>query len=154
MVTAVHAALTDWEPDDDVHTVVLTGAGEHGLRAGGDVVATYQSARTDGIETRRFWYNEYLLNARIGHYPKPCVPLTDGIVMGGGVGVSAHADVRVVTNTTKMAMPEAGIGFIPDVGGTYPLSRAPGRLGHQAALTRTSFSGADRHGLWPPTPVS
>ena len=69
-------------------------------------------------EARQFWYDEYLLNAQIGRFPKPYVALMDGIVMGGGVGVSAHGSVRVVTDTTKMAMPEVGIGFIPDVGGT------------------------------------
>ena len=120
-----------------------TGAGERGLCAGGDVVTIYHSARADGVEARRFWYDEYLLDAQIGRYPKPYVALMDGIVMGGGVGVSAHARVRVVTETTKMAMPEVGIGFIPDVGGTYLLSRAPGLLGLHAALTGAPFSGAD-----------
>ena len=122
---------------------MLSGAGERGLCAGGDVVAIYHSARADGVEARRFWYDEYLLDAQIGRYPKPYVALMDGIVMGGGVGVSAHGSVRVVTDTTKMAMPEVGIGFIPDVGGTYLLSRAPGLLGLHAALTGAPFSGAD-----------
>jgi enoyl-CoA hydratase len=143
MVTTMHAVLTDWEMDDDVHTVVLTGAGDRGLCAGGDVVAVYHSARADGAEARRFWHDEYLLNARIARYPKPFVTLMDGIVMGGGVGVGAHAGVRVVTDATKMAMPEVGIGFIPDVDGTYLLGRAPGRLGHHVALTAAPFSGAD-----------
>ena len=154
MVGTISAALTTWANDDAVRAVVVSGAGDRGLCAGGDVVAIYHSAKADGAEARQFWYDEYLLDAFIGRYPKPYVALMNGITMGGGVGVSAHGSVRVVTETTKMAMPEVGIGFIPDVGGTYPLSRAPGRLGHQAALTRTSFSGADRHGLWPPTPVS
>ena len=122
---------------------LLDGAGERGLCAGGDVVAIYHSAKADGAEARQFWYDEYLLNAQIGRYPKPYVALMDGIVMGGGVGVSAHGSVRVVTDTTKMAMPEVGIGFIPDVGGTYLLSRAPGLLGLHAALTGAPFSGAD-----------
>ena len=94
-------------------------------------------------EARQFWYDEYLLNAQIGRFPKPYVALMDGIVMGGGVGVGAHGSVRVVTDTTKMAMPEVGIGFIPDVGGTLILSRAPGLLGLHAALTGAPFSGAD-----------
>jgi enoyl-CoA hydratase len=143
MVIAMQAALTDWELDDDVRAVVLTGAGERGLCAGGDVVAIYHSARADGVAARRFWYDEYLLNARIRRYPKPYVALMDGIVMGGGVGVGAHAGVRIVTDTTRMAMPETGIGFVPDVGGTYLLSRAPGSLGHHAALTGAPFCGAD-----------
>lgn len=143
MVTAMTAALSAWADDPAVSAVVLRGAGERGLCAGGDVVAIYHSAKADGADARRFWYDEYLLNAQIGRYPKPYVSLMDGIVMGGGVGVGAHANTRVVTDTTKMAMPEVGIGFIPDVGGTYLLSRAPGQLGLHAALTEAPFSGAD-----------
>ncbi|MEO6792196.1 MAG: enoyl-CoA hydratase/isomerase family protein [Mycobacterium sp.] len=143
MVTAMTRALTSWANDPAVEAVVLAGAGERGLCAGGDVVAIYHSAKADGADARRFWYDEYLLNAQIGEFTKPYVALMDGIVMGGGVGVAAHANTRVVTETTKMAMPEVGIGFIPDVGGTYLLSRAPGRLGLHAALTGAPFSGAD-----------
>jgi enoyl-CoA hydratase len=140
MVNAMSKVLIGWEHDDDIHAVVLSGAGERGLCAGGDIVEVYNSARAGAA---KFWYDEYLLNARIARYPKPYVALMDGIVMGGGVGVSAHANVGVVTETTKMAMPEVGIGFIPDVGGTYLLSRAPGRLGLYAALTGAPFDGAD-----------
>ena len=143
MVTAMSRVLTDWERDDGVRAVVVSGAGERGLCAGGDIVAIYHSARADGSEARQFWYDEYLLNAQIGRFRKPYVALMDGIVMGGGVGVSAHGSVRVVTDTTKMAMPEVGIGFIPDVGGTLILSRAPGLLGLHAALTGAPFDGAD-----------
>ena len=143
MVLALQAALTEWETNDEVRAVVLSGAGERGLCAGGDVVAIYHCARADGSEARNFWHDEYLLNAHIGRYPKPFVSLMDGITMGGGVGVGAHASHRVVTDTTKMAMPEVGIGFVPDVGGTYLLSRAPGRLGLHAALTGAPFDGAD-----------
>lgn len=143
MVAGMSEALHAWENDESVHTVLLTGSGERGLCAGGDVVALYHSAREGGADARRFWYDEYLLNAYIGSYPKPYVALMDGIVMGGGVGVAAHGTVRIATDTTKMAMPEVGIGFIPDVGGTYLLSRAPGRLGLHAALTGAPFSGAD-----------
>ncbi|ART68545.1 3-hydroxyisobutyryl-CoA hydrolase [Mycobacterium dioxanotrophicus] len=143
MVAGMAAALDAWEHDENVHTVLLTGAGERGLCAGGDVVALYHSAKAGGADARRFWYDEYRLNARIGSYPKPYVALMDGIVMGGGVGVAAHGSIRVVTDSTKMAMPEVGIGFIPDVGGTYLLSRAPGALGLHAALTGAPFSGAD-----------
>jgi len=143
MVTAIDAALANWANDDDVRAVVVQGAGERGLCAGGDVVAIYHSAKADGAEARRFWFDEYRLNARIGCYPKPYVALMDGIVMGGGVGVSAHGSVRVVTENSKIAMPEVGIGFIPDVGGTYLLSRAPGLLGLHAALTGAPFTGPD-----------
>lgn len=143
MVEAMTAVLRDWEADDGVRAVVLDGAGERGLCAGGDVVAIYHSARADGAAARRFWYDEYLLNAHIGRFGKPYVSLMDGIVMGGGVGVGAHANTRVVTDTSKIGMPEVGIGFIPDVGGTYLLSRCPGALGLHAALTGAPFSGAD-----------
>jgi enoyl-CoA hydratase len=143
MVTAIAKVLTGWEHDDDVRAVVLSGAGERGLCAGGDIVVIYHSAQADGSEARQFWYDEYLLNAQIGRFSKPYVALMDGFVMGGGVGVSAHGSLRVVTDTTKMAMPEVGIGFIPDVGGTFILSRAPGLLGHHAALTGAQFDGAD-----------
>ncbi len=143
MVDGLTAVLTAWEQDAAVDAVVLSGAGERGLCAGGDVVAIYHSARADGVEARRFWHDEYLLNGQIGRFPKKYVALMDGIVMGGGVGVGAHANTRVVTDTSKVAMPEVGIGFIPDVGGAYLLSRAPGSLGLHAALTGAPFSGAD-----------
>lgn len=143
MVKTIHSVLAEWERDDDVAAVVLTGAGERGLCAGGDIVVIYHSARADGVEARQFWHDEYLLNAYIARYPKPYVALMDGIVMGGGVGVSAHGSTRVVTDTSKVAMPEVGIGFVPDVGGTYILSRAPGHLGLHAALTGAPFSGSD-----------
>jgi enoyl-CoA hydratase len=143
MVDGLRAVLTEWAQDSDIGAVVLSGAGDRGLCAGGDVVAIYHSARADGVEARRFWYDEYLMNGQIGRFPKPYVSLMDGIVMGGGVGVGAHANTRVVTETSKMAMPEVGIGFIPDVGGAYLLSRAPGSLGLHAALTGAPFAGAD-----------
>jgi enoyl-CoA hydratase len=143
MVDELRAVLAGWEQDSEVRAVVLSGAGERGLCAGGDVVAIYHSARADGVVARRFWRDEYLLNGQIGRFGKTYVSLMDGIVMGGGVGVGAHANTRVVTDTSKIAMPEVGIGFIPDVGGAYLLSRAPGSLGLHAALTGAPFSGAD-----------
>jgi enoyl-CoA hydratase len=143
MVNTIHTVLRDWEQDDDVAAVVVAGAGERGLCAGGDIVAIYHSARADGAEARQFWHDEYLLNGYIARYRKPYIALMDGIVMGGGVGVGVHGSTRVVSDTTKMAMPEVGIGFVPDVGGTYYLSRAPGNVGLHAALTGAPFSGSD-----------
>jgi enoyl-CoA hydratase len=143
MVTDVEKALRNWANDESVHTVLLSGSGERGLCAGGDVIAIYHSAKGNGAEARSFWHDEYILNAYIADYPKTYVAIMDGIVMGGGVGVAAHGSVRIVTDTTKMGMPEVGIGLIPDVGGTYLLSRAPGRLGLHVALTGAPFSGAD-----------
>lgn len=143
MVTAMDAVLHDWADDAAIDAVVLTGSGDRGLCAGGDVVALYRSAKAGGAEARKFFFDEYRLNARIGSYPKPYVAVMDGIVMGGGVGVSGHGSVRVATETCKIAMPEVGIGFIPDVGGTYLLSRAPGGLGLHAALTGAPFGAGD-----------
>ncbi|MFE0100430.1 enoyl-CoA hydratase/isomerase family protein [Streptomyces sp. NPDC059009] len=144
MVRAIDAALTAWEHDPAVETVVLTGAGERGLCAGGDIRAIHDDARAgDGSATAAFWRDEYHLNARIARYPKPYVAVMDGIVMGGGVGVSAHGSVRVVTERSRIALPETGIGFVPDVGGTYLLALAPGELGTHLALTGTPVGAGD-----------
>ncbi|WP_410468582.1 enoyl-CoA hydratase/isomerase family protein [Arthrobacter sp. A2-55] len=143
MIQAVARALDAWETDDGVATVLISGAGERGLCAGGDIVTIYHDARTGGNATEQFWRDEYHLNARIKRYPKPVVALMDGVVLGGGVGISAHASHRVVTERSRVGMPETGIGFVPDVGGNYLLSRAPGELGTHAALTGSMVSGAD-----------
>ncbi|WP_225821795.1 enoyl-CoA hydratase/isomerase family protein [Streptomyces naphthomycinicus] len=144
MVRRIDAALTAWEHDPAVETVVITGAGERGLCAGGDIRAVHDDARDgDGTASAAFWRDEYHLNARIARYPKPYVALMDGIVMGGGVGVSAHGGVRVVTERSRIAMPETGIGFVPDVGGTHLLGRAPGELGTHLALTGARIGAAD-----------
>ncbi|NLG54396.1 MAG: enoyl-CoA hydratase/isomerase family protein, partial [Rhodococcus sp.] len=143
MVSAIADALAQWRSDDAVRLVVLRGAGERGLCAGGDIVAIYHDAQTESTGSLDFWRDEYTLNAAIATFPKPYVAIMDGIVMGGGVGLSAHGSVRLVTERSMVAMPETGIGFIPDVGGTYLLSRAPGELGTHAALTALRMSGAD-----------
>ncbi|MEC4017899.1 enoyl-CoA hydratase/isomerase family protein [Streptomyces sp. H27-D2] len=143
MVRAVDAALASWERDDDVRAVVITGAGERGLCAGGDVRAIREDALAGGRESLAFWRDEYRLNARVARYPKPYVAAMDGIVMGGGVGVSAHGSVRIVTERSRIAMPEVGIGFVPDVGGTWLLSRAPGEFGTHLALTAGRLGPAD-----------
>jgi enoyl-CoA hydratase len=143
MIVAVAAALHEWEHDDGVSTVLISGAGERGLCAGGDIVSIYADAKGGGSLSAGFWRDEYFLNAQIKRYPKPIVTLMDGVVLGGGVGISAHASVRVVTERSRVGMPETGIGFVPDVGGTYLLSRGPGELGTHAALTSGMVSGAD-----------
>ncbi|MCC3772445.1 enoyl-CoA hydratase/isomerase family protein [Streptomyces sp. UNOC14_S4] len=145
MVRRVDAALAAWEHDDSVATVVIDGAGERGLCAGGDIRLIHDDARGGGEAraTRAFWRDEYHLNSRISHYPKPYVAIMDGLVMGGGVGISAHGSVRVVTERSALAMPETGIGFAPDVGGTYLLSRAPGELGTHLALTTARLDAGD-----------
>ncbi|MEV0261821.1 enoyl-CoA hydratase/isomerase family protein [Streptomyces sp. NPDC050617] len=143
MVRRVDAALRTWEHDDDVATVVITGAGERGLCAGGDIRSIHADAAASGGASTGFWRDEYLLNARIAEYPKPYVAVMDGIVMGGGVGVSAHGGVRIVTERSRIAMPETAIGFVPDVGGTHLLARAPGELGTHLALTSSAMGAGD-----------
>ncbi|MEU5161653.1 enoyl-CoA hydratase/isomerase family protein [Streptomyces sp. NPDC020875] len=143
MVRAVAEALDRFEADPAVAVVVLTGAGERGLCAGGDIRAIREDALAGGRESFAFWRDEYRLNARIARFGKPYAAVMDGIVMGGGVGVSAHGSVRIVTERSRVAMPETGIGFVPDVGGTYLLARAPGELGTHLALTGLAVGAAD-----------
>lgn len=144
MIDELAAALDDWEHDVDVQIVVLDGAGERGFCAGGDVRrlhAQVTGGRLD--EAREFFQREYALNARISAYPKPVVVFADGVTMGGGVGLAGHAAVRVVTERSKVAMPETRIGFTPDVGGSRLLANAPGRLGEYLALTSATMDAAD-----------
>ncbi len=143
MVGAIDSALTAAESDPSIETVVLSGAGERGLCAGGDIRAIHDDAKAGGGASAAFWRDEYRLNARIARFPKPYVALMDGIVMGGGVGLSAHGALRVVTERSRVAMPETTIGFVPDVGGTYLLSRTPGLLGTHLALTGAAVGAAD-----------
>ncbi|MEW1612551.1 MULTISPECIES: enoyl-CoA hydratase/isomerase family protein [unclassified Streptomyces] len=143
MVRLLDEALADAAQDDAVVSVVLTGAGDRGLCAGGDIRALHDDTRAGGRASLEFWRDEYRLNARIARFPKPYVALMDGIVMGGGVGVSAHGSLRVVTERSRVAMPETAIGFVPDVGGTHLLAGAPGELGTHLALTGRSVKAAD-----------
>ena len=144
MVLRIAEALEAWRTDATVETVVITGAGERGLCAGGDIRAVREAVITGRPRAAaEFWRDEYVLNLAIARYPKPYVAIMDGIVMGGGVGVSAHGSVRVVTERSRVAMPETGIGFVPDVGGTYLLSRAPGELGTHLGLTGSAIGAGD-----------
>ncbi|MEV7679765.1 enoyl-CoA hydratase/isomerase family protein [Streptomyces sp. NPDC088341] len=143
MVLRISEALAEWEDDESVTAVLLSGAGERGLCAGGDIRAVHEDVRAGGSASPAFWRDEYRLNARIARFPKPYVALMDGIVMGGGVGVSAHGGPRIVTERSSVAMPETAIGLVPDVGGTYLLSRAPGELGTHLALTGGAVGAAD-----------
>ncbi|MFJ9820332.1 enoyl-CoA hydratase/isomerase family protein [Streptomyces sp. NPDC101151] len=144
MVRRIDEALRGWKHDPSVETVVITGSGERGLCAGGDIRTIHDDARDgDGTASAAFWRDEYHLNARIARYPKPYVAVMDGIVMGGGVGVSAHGSVRIVTERSRIAMPETGIGFVPDVGGTYLLALTPGELGTHLALTGAQIGASD-----------
>lgn len=135
MVGAIDDALQQWREDDSVKTVLVTGRGERGLCAGGDIKAVYNDILAGTDENAKFWNREYKMNHAISEFPKPYVVIMNGITMGGGVGISGHGSHRIVTDSTKVGMPETGIGLFPDVGGTYLLSRAPGELGTHVALT-------------------
>jgi enoyl-CoA hydratase len=144
MIRLAHEALDAWEHDTEVDIVLLDGAGERGLCAGGDVrglAERVNGGRAD--ETAQFFREEYALNARIAEYPKPFVAFADGITMGGGIGVAGHAAIRIVTERSQLAMPETRIGFTPDVGGTWLLARAPGRLGEYLGLTGAVMDASD-----------
>ncbi|MBH5396930.1 enoyl-CoA hydratase/isomerase family protein [Bradyrhizobium sp. CNPSo 4010] len=143
MFRDIDRALDRFEADPAIAVILLEGAGERGLCAGGDIRTLWESSKAGGDLGKILWREEYILNARIKKFPKPYVAFMDGIVMGGGVGLSAHASHRVVTDRTKLAMPEVGLGFFPDVGGTYLLSHAPGEIGTYFGLTGQTMNGPD-----------
>src|SRR6266576_3791930 len=143
MFRDVDKALDAFETDPDVAVILLEGAGERGLCAGGDIRALWEDSKVRGDLGKILWREEYILNARIAKFPKPYVAFMDGIVMGGGVGLSAHGSHRVVTERTKLAMPEVGLGFFPDVGGTWLLSQSPGEIGTYFGLTGQTMNGPD-----------
>ena len=143
MISTVAAGLDAFERNDAVEAVLIDGAGDRGFCAGGDIHALRESALGDGSAARAFWAAEYRVNARIARYPKPVVSVMDGIVMGGGIGLAAHASHRVATPALSAGMPEVGIGFYPDVGGTWLLAQAPGRIGEHLALTGTTVNAPD-----------
>ncbi|WP_424363634.1 enoyl-CoA hydratase/isomerase family protein [Methylocystis parvus] len=142
MVRGFRRALVDFASDANIFAVLVTGEGERGLCAGGDIRRLYDLRDGDKDYYRDFWREEYELNAMIARYGKPYVVVMDGLVMGGGVGVSAHGNCRIVTERTRLAMPETGIGFVPDVGGTWLLTRAGG-AGVYLALSGATISAAD-----------
>lgn len=149
MVQQMLHQLTAWKDDEAVAQVLVRGSGDRGLCAGGDIRAIYQdilAARQRGDDdyaTTEFLAAEFRLNLLIHDYPKPYVAFMDGVTLGGGIGISAHGSHRVVTERTKAGMPETTIGYLPDVGATYLLSRAPGQTGLHAGLTAQSFDAAD-----------
>ncbi|MGB0908049.1 MAG: enoyl-CoA hydratase/isomerase family protein [Maricaulaceae bacterium] len=112
-----------WEKDDNIGAVLIDGSGERAFCAGGDVILLHDSGKAGDNRAEVFWRNEYALNELIHRYSKPYISLIDGIVMGGGVGLSVHGRIRVAGDDTLFAMPETGIGYFPDVGGTYFLPR-------------------------------
>ncbi|MCD1624517.1 MAG: enoyl-CoA hydratase/isomerase family protein [Paracoccaceae bacterium] len=144
MVLAVEAALDAWRDDEGVALVLLDAAGDKAFCAGGDIAALYASGTAgDFAFGRRFWADEYRVNAKLAEYPKPVVSLMQGFTMGGGVGLGCHASHRVVGETSRISMPECGIGLVPDVGGSLLLARAPGRLGSYLGLTAARLENGD-----------
>jgi enoyl-CoA hydratase len=143
MVRRIGAALDVIESEPSLAAVLVDGAGERGFCAGGDIRAVHDSGRAGDGVAEEFWRVEYEVNDRISRFSKPYIALMDGITMGGGVGLSAHGSHRVVTERTRLAMPETGIGFIPDVGGTWLLARAPGETGTYLGLSGQSIGAAD-----------
>ena len=146
MVRLIHPQLVAWAADPAVELVIVRGAGEKAFCAGGDIRQLHDWGKAGDPAMLEFYHEEYRLNTFIKHYPKPYVAVVDGIVMGGGVGLSAHGSHRVAGERLMFAMPETGIGFFPDVGGTFFLPRMPGRIGTWLALTASRLGQADA--LW------
>ena len=144
MALDIEQALLKWREDDAVHLVMIDAVGDKAFCAGGDVQKLYDTGVSgDYHYMRKFWADEYRLNAMIANYPKPYVAFMDGIVMGGGVGVSAHGSHRIVTTRTMLAMPECAIGLVPDVGGSFLLAKAPAYVGEYMGMTGARLNGAD-----------
>jgi len=144
MCTAIEAALDDWRDDDSVDLVIIDAEGDKAFCAGGDIQDLYEAGRAgDFAYGQTFWADEYRLNAKIAEYPKPYVAFMQGFTMGGGVGISCHGSHRIVCETSQIAMPECGIGLVPDVGGSLILAQAPGRLGEYLGTTAARMKAGD-----------
>jgi len=144
MCLAIERALAAWREDEDVELVMIDGAGERAFSAGGDLAEMYRTGRAGDYDYgRRFWRDEYRMNATIAEYPKPVVAFLHGFVMGGGVGVGCHGRHRIVGATSRVAMPECAIGLVPDVGGSLLLATAPGRSGEFLGVTGWRMRGED-----------
>lgn len=144
MVLAMEGALTEWREEEAVALILIDAEGERAFCAGGDIEKLYESGRAgDFGYGRRFWTDEYRLNAMMAEYDKPCIAFMQGLVMGGGVGIGCHVSHRIVSETTRIAMPECGIGLIPDVGGSYLLAQAPRCCGWYLGLTGARMDAGD-----------
>ena len=144
MCLAIEAALDDWLTDHHVELILIDGAGDRAFCSGGDIADMYASARRgDFSYGQRFWRDEYRLNRKIHHYPKPIVTFLHGFTMGGGVGIGCHASHRIVDASSRIAMPECSIGLVPDVGGSLILARARGYLGTYLGLTGDRMDAGD-----------
>lgn len=145
MIESISAKLAEWEHDAEITAILLNGSGSRAFCAGADIKALYE-AQFDEQQLQdadHFFKEEYNLDLAIANFPKPIIALLSGIVMGGGVGLSYGATTKIVTETTRWAMPEMSIGFFPDIGATYFLNKAPGYTGRYLALTGTHINAAD-----------
>jgi len=144
MCMSIGRSLDEWEKDDAVSIIIIDAEGSKSFCAGGDIADLYKTGMAgDFAYGQKFWADEYRINAKIKNYPKPYIAIMDGIVMGGGVGISAHGSHRIVTENTLFAMPECGIGLVPDVGGNFFLSRAKGAIGEYLGATGARLKASD-----------
>ena len=144
MCLEIDTALKAWAEDDAVALLLIDAEGEKAFCAGGDIAEMYATGTAgDYAYGRRFWADEYRMNARLFDFPKPVVTLLQGFTMGGGVGVGCHGSHRIVGESAQIAMPECGIGLVPDVGGSLILARAPGRLGEYLGVTSARMGPGD-----------
>ncbi|MFJ6208921.1 enoyl-CoA hydratase/isomerase family protein [Lysinibacillus sp. NPDC092081] len=145
MLKPIGEKLKEWEANDQIHLIILRGAGEKGFCAGGDIKTLYKARSSQEAfkNAEVFFEEEYQVDIAIYHYPKPIIACLDGIVMGGGIGLTYGASHRIVTERTKWAMPEMNIGFFPDVGAAYFLNKAPGFIGYYLALTASVIQAED-----------
>lgn len=144
MALAIDAALIDWAQDTDVRMVVFDAEGDRAFCAGGDIAKLYATGKAGDFEYgRQFWRDEYRMNARLAEFPKPVAAFMQGFTMGGGVGIGGHTSHRVVGHTSRISMPECSIGLVPDVGGTFLLAQAPGRIGEYLGLLGARMGPGD-----------
>ncbi|MDF1801615.1 MAG: 3-hydroxyisobutyrate dehydrogenase [Thalassobius sp.] len=144
MCIATEKALDAWRDDPSVALIVIDAEGDKAFCAGGDIAEMYATGTAGDLDYgRKFWRDEYRMNAKLAEYPKPIISLMQGFTMGGGVGLGGHVSHRVVCDSTQISMPECGIGFVPDVGGSFVLANAPGRLGEYLGLTAARMGPGD-----------
>ena len=144
MCNAIEHALLAWRENDTIDLIVIDALGDRAFCAGGDIAELYDTGKAGNFKfAQQFWADEYRLNALISDYPKPYVALMQGFTMGGGVGISCHGSHRIVSESSQIAMPECGIGLVPDVGGSDILARAPGHVGAYLGLTAQRMGPSD-----------
>src|SRR5699024_3559278 len=145
MVASMKEKLAEWQHDDSVQVIVMKSSSERAFCAGGDILTLHAAKESDEAmkAAEEFFDTEYETDQFIYEYTKPIIAVLDGVVMGGGVGISFGASHRIVTEKTKWAMPEMNIGFFPDVGAAYFLNKTPGELGKYLALTASIIPAED-----------